>query len=100
MAVFHSHTYSRTAALFDRYAEVLALADRMIVAPIYAAREVDTCGMSARVLAEAVGERAIAAESLEDIVEILQREVRPSDTVVIMGAGDIDKIWERLPLGG
>ncbi len=36
---FQPHTYTRTAALFDDFVEVLRLPDRVVLAEIYAARE-------------------------------------------------------------
>ena len=99
ICAFQPHTYSRTATLFDRYVEALCLPDRMIVAPIYAARETDTRGVSARVLAEAVGKGAVGCETMDEVVSAIVAEARPGDTVVIMGAGNIDGIYASLPLG-
>lgn len=100
ICAFQPHTYSRTAALFDRYVSALSEsgADKVIIAPIYAAREVDTRGMSARVLAEAIGGGAIGCEDMDEVVSAILAEVGPGDTVVIMGAGDIDGIWNKFSL--
>ena len=94
--VYQPHTYSRTAALFEEFAEALRVADRVILTDIYAAREKDTLGVSSALLAEAVGERACVRESFADAAELLCREVRSHDAVVIMGAGDVYKIFEEL----
>ena len=40
------HTYTRTKALLDDFAEALSLADKIVLADIYAARETDTLGIS------------------------------------------------------
>ncbi len=98
ICAFQPHTYSRTATLFDRYVEALSRADEVIIAPIYAARETDTLGMSARRLAEAVGCGARGCETMDEVAAALVSCVTPDDTVVIMGAGDIDGIFTRLPL--
>ena len=39
VVAFHPHLYSRTKSLLNEFAEALALSDKAIVAPIYAARE-------------------------------------------------------------
>ncbi|MBQ8356757.1 MAG: UDP-N-acetylmuramate--L-alanine ligase [Clostridia bacterium] len=92
-AVFQSHTYSRTAAFFTEICTALRAADRVLVAPIYAARETETLGMSAAVLAAGVGERASAPGDLTAIAAVLDAELSPGDLAVIMGAGDIDRIF-------
>ena len=92
-AVFQSHTYSRTAAFFEEICRALALADRVLVADIYPARETDTLGMSAAGLAAGTGAHAAYVGGLSDITATLARELLPGDLVVVMGAGDIDRIF-------
>lgn len=99
ICAFQPHTYSRTATLFDEYITALRQADYSIVAPIYAARETDTLGMSPRVIADAVGrERAVGFDDMAAVAAELARVAEPADTVVIMGAGDIDGIYGLLEL--
>ena len=93
IAVFQSHTYSRTAAFFTEICDALRTADRVLIAPIYPARERDTLGMSAALLADGVGQGAIAFESKEQIAAALEAEAGPGDLIVVMGAGDIDGIF-------
>ena len=49
IVAFQPHTYTRTAALFDRFVEELKLADVAVLAEIYAAREQNTLGISSAV---------------------------------------------------
>ncbi|HCF45222.1 MAG TPA: UDP-N-acetylmuramate--L-alanine ligase, partial [Lachnospiraceae bacterium] len=44
--IFQPHTYTRTKAFLPQFAKSLALADKVILADIYAARETDTLGIS------------------------------------------------------
>ena len=93
--VFQSHTYSRTKALFDGFADALSVADRVIVADIYAARETDTLGVTPELLAEKI-EGGIAVHGFENISKQLKKELREGDIAVVMGAGDIWHVFEYL----
>lgn len=95
-AVFQSHTYSRTAAFFGEICDALRQADRVLVAEIYAARETDALGMSAAALAAGVGERASAPGDLSAIAATLARELEAGDLCVVMGAGDIDRLFGEI----
>ena len=96
---FQSHTYTRTAALFDEFVEALSAADEVVLAPIYAAREKNTIGISAASLAEALrgkGTDAVYFESFGEIEDYLLTHAEPGDLVLTMGAGDIYKVGEAL----
>ena len=96
--VYQPHTYSRTASLFDSFVASFEKADRVIFADIYAAREKNVYGVSSAALAESVGDRAVFAESFERISEILKSELEEGDVAIIMGAGDIYKVFDTLDL--
>lgn len=98
ICVFQSHTYSRTFAFFTPLIEALSKADTVLVAEIYPARETDTLGMSGAVLAQAIGEKAIFCRDFSFIAKWLLTHVSPDDTVVVMGAGNIDRLFSMLPL--
>ena len=91
--VFQSHTYSRTAAFFAEFCVALRLADRVIVTDIYPARETDTLGMSGALLAAGVGDGAAYAGSFHAVAELLRQELSPLDMVVVMGAGDVNRLF-------
>lgn len=91
--VFQSHTYSRTAAFFPAFCEALRLADRVIVTDIYPARETDTKGMSGALLAAGVGSAASYAGSFAAAADLLRQELSPLDLVVVMGAGNVNRIF-------
>ena len=95
ICAFQPHTYTRTAALFDDFAEVLKLADIAVLAPIYAARETDTLGMSSEKLAEAVP-GAVSCGGLEEVTARLAGMARPGDLILTVGAGDIYLAGEAL----
>lgn len=101
VCVFQSHTYSRTAKLFSDFADALTLADRVFVADIYAARETDTMGVSGETLASEIvkcGGDAVYGGSFERIAELLSDELHEGDTLVVVGAGDIYRLFPLLGL--
>ena len=97
--VFQPHTYTRTKAFFDQFAEALTLADHVILADIYAARETDTLGISSRDLAERareLGADAYYFPSFEEIEKFLLEKCIPGDLCITMGAGNVTDIGENL----
>lgn len=54
---FQPHTYSRTKAFLEDFADVLSLADVVVLADIYAAREKNTYGVSSRDILSKLRER-------------------------------------------
>ena len=97
--VFQPHTYTRTKAFFDDFADALSLADKVVLADIYAARETDTLGMSSKLLAEAIAKRGTDSyyfPSFEEIEKFLLKNCQEGDVLITMGAGDVYKIGDSL----
>lgn len=97
--VFQPHTYTRTKALLDDFAAALTLADRIVLADIYAARETDTLGISSKTLQEkitALGGDASYFPSFDEIENFLLENCSAGDMVITMGAGDVFQIGEHL----
>jgi UDP-N-acetylmuramate--alanine ligase len=100
-AVYEPLTYHRTAAMIDQFAEVLATADAVAIADIWAGRDPDTTITSAAALAEATARRrpgltAAAPGSVEATAAWLAKEVRAGDAVLVMGGGKSYRIAELL----
>ena len=100
-AVYEPLTYHRTAAMIDQFAEVLATADAVAIADIWASRDPDTTITSAAALAEATARRrpgltAAAPGSVEATAAWLAKEVRAGDAVLVMGGGKSYRIAELL----
>ncbi len=93
--MFQPHTYTRTAALKDDFAKALSLADEVILADIFAAREKNTIGIDS----SAIGDKMTNAECIsgfDNIKEKLSEIITDGDFVLTMGAGDIYKVGEML----
>lgn len=97
--IFQPHTYTRTKSLFHEFAEILSKANHLILADIYAAREVNTLGISSEHLADAIKEYGTDVVYLPDfatIEEYVKEHCKEGDLLITMGAGDVVNIGENL----
>lgn len=97
--VFQPHTYSRTKAFLKEFAQALTLADKVVLADIYAARETDTLGISSETLQheiQALGKECYYFPTFDEIEIFLLENCINGDMLITMGAGDVVKIGESL----
>lgn len=94
--LFQPHTFSRTFALMEQFAASFDSVDRVFVADIYPARETDDLGISGKTLAIRIGEKAEYISGIDNIAAELNETLYPGDILVVMGAGDIYKVFDRL----
>ena len=100
--IFQPHLYSRTRDLADGFAEVLGLADEVILLPIYPARELPIEGVSSEMILEKMileRKKVMTSEELmkwmrSDFSKTLNKEF--GEIIITAGAGDIDMIVEPL----
>lgn len=97
VCVFQPHQVSRTEALFDEFADALQLADLVLVAPIFRARERRSKGSepSADDLASHIsrcGTPSFACGDFQCIQSVLKLVCCTGDVLVTLGAGDIWKV--------
>ncbi|MFV0464634.1 MAG: UDP-N-acetylmuramate--L-alanine ligase [Lachnospiraceae bacterium] len=99
VCVFQPHTYSRTKAFLEEFAEVLSMADLVILTDIYAARELNTYQISTEDLYERMleaGTNVLYMKSFDDIELYLKKNSFKNDLLITMGAGDVVTIGEHL----
>lgn len=97
--VFQPHTYSRTKEFMKDFAKALCLADKVVLADIYAARETDNLGISSENLQaeiKALGHECFYFPSFDEIENFLLENCIKGDLLITMGAGDVLKIGENL----
>jgi UDP-N-acetylmuramate--alanine ligase len=106
VAVFQPHLYSRTKMLAREFGQALALADLVAVLDVYPAREraEDHPGVSgvlvARAAADAAhGRRVWWTPSQDDAAAALGGVLGAGDVLITLGAGDVDRLAERLLAG-
>ncbi len=99
ICVFQPHTYTRTKVLMEEFADALSLADVVVLAEIYPARETDNLGISSRNLAERLQDRGREVyyfPSFDEIENFLLQFAVNGDLLITMGAGDIVMVGEKL----
>ena len=97
--VFQPHTYTRTKALLPEFAKALTLADHVVLADIYAARETDNLGISSADLQKHIRELGTPCEyfpTFDEIENFLLENCTQGDLLITMGAGDVVNIGEQL----
>ena len=92
--VFQPHLYSRTKDFADGFAEVLAIADEVILLPIYPAREKPMEGVNSEMILSRM--RHNNAKVLDKTELINELKVTKPEFLITAGAGDIDKLVEPI----
>ncbi len=99
VVAFQPHRYTRTAFLAREFAAALRGADRIYLAPVYAASEPPIPGVSERsigVLLAATGADVNYVACVEDLEDRLLEEVPAGAMVLMLGAGNITDVASRL----
>jgi UDP-N-acetylmuramate--alanine ligase len=103
LLAFQPHRYTRTRDLFEDFVQVLAAADALVLAEVYAAGEAPIAAADGRALAEAVRGAARSApiyvEDIAGMPEAIRRAAKPGDVVLTMGAGSIGGVAAQLGNG-
>ena len=101
VVAFQPHRYTRTRALLDDFAQVLASVDALVLTDVYAAGEAPLQDADGRALARAVRARGavepVFVEDLAELPAVLGRIVRADDVVLTLGAGSIGAAAASLP---
>ncbi|MBL0255907.1 MAG: UDP-N-acetylmuramate--L-alanine ligase [Chitinophagaceae bacterium] len=92
--VFQPHLYSRTRDLADGFAEVLAIADEVILLPIYPARELPVEGVNSEMILNKMDKRQKIVVSKTSLLELLKKN--ETELLITAGAGDIDLLLAEI----
>ena len=88
-AVFQPHLYTRTRDIATEFSEVLSMADRVLMVPIYPARELPIEGVTSELIGRNLTTEWQMVER-DDIAATLKG--LDTDVVVTFGAGNIDVV--------
>ena len=95
LVLFQPHLFSRTRAFADRFGQALSLADTVVVADVYPAREIqadfpDVTGDT--VVQRVPGGRATFVADRLEAAHALAAQARPGDLLLTVGAGDVTEL--------
>lgn len=99
VVAFQPHRYTRTAYLAREFAQALRGADRVYLAPIYAASEPALPGVTSASIGEplaALGCDVTCVEHVEDVETRILADTPQGSLVLMLGAGDITDVAARL----
>jgi UDP-N-acetylmuramate--alanine ligase len=99
--VFQPHLYTRTRDLADGFADSLAIADEVILLPIYPARELPIEGVSSELILQKIDREQKLIVAKEELLDWMQEHVKSLDkefgeVIITAGAGDIDVLVPQL----
>jgi UDP-N-acetylmuramate--alanine ligase len=94
--IFQPHLYTRTRDLADGFAEVLDMADEVILLPIYPARELAIEGVSSEMILTKMKNRNKKVMGKEELKEWIKKGFSRKGVLVTAGAGDIDLLVEPI----
>lgn len=99
IVVFEPHTFSRTKYLIDEFVESFTLVDKLIIAPVYSAREREEQGFNSNDLLKKVLKKNIDAELIsgyKNIKSFIFKIKKAGDVVLILGAGSVEKLAKMI----
>lgn len=101
--IFQPHLFSRTKDFAKEFAESLDLADRILLLPIYPARELPVEGVTSELILKEMKNKNATVISKESLLEYLRgdylksvHESNNGEVLIIAGAGDIDKLIQPI----
>lgn len=94
-AIDEPHGYARTKALLSNYKDVFIDADKVIIGPIFKARDRKDPDITPELVAEKSGHKdVISFNSFNEIKSFLKENLQEGDVVIVMGAGK-SYTWAR-----
>ena len=110
VAIFQPHQHNRTRGLYQAFLQSFDAADEVILTEIYdvaGREEAEDQVVSSQNLVEDIAERneklkghIFYAKDLEDTRKLIDEKMQAGDVLLVMGAGDIDKVADGLVAEG
>jgi UDP-N-acetylmuramate--alanine ligase len=100
IAVFHPHSYSRTEALLQDFAQSFDAVDQVIVLDVYGSARENTGAVSSKDLVNLINKyqynKAEHIPTIDEAVEFLQNKIGANDVIITIGAGNVFEVANRL----
>jgi len=93
--IFQPHLFTRTRDLADGFAEVLSIADRVILLPIYPARELPIEGVTSETIFNKMNKESKLILTHEEVMKWMKEQELNKEfgeVIITAGAGDIDTL--------
>src|SRR5687768_17169327 len=100
--IFQPHLYTRTRDFADGFAEVLDMADEVILLPVYPARELPIEGITSQLLLDKMKNKNKSVKTKEEVVDWIKNDYAGNidkefgNILITAGAGDIDTVVEKI----
>ena len=99
--IFQPHLYTRTRDLADDFAKSLSLADKVVLLPIYPARELPIEGVSSKMILDKIETKDKEVVEKSELVNWMKGYANKLDkefgeVIITAGAGDIDTLLQPL----
>ena len=94
-AVHQPFTYSRTATLLNEFADVLKIADKVVLTEIMGSREKNTYNIYSKDLAEKI-DGALWFSTFDEVARYVTDNVEEGDLVITFGCGDVYKVAYKM----
>lgn len=86
--IVEPHSFSRTKALLKQYSGVFDNSDKVIIGPIFKARDTKTFGVTGQSIVDVANHKDILyLPSFEKILSFVKKNVNKNDVIIVMGAG-------------
>jgi UDP-N-acetylmuramate--alanine ligase len=99
VVAFQPHRYTRTKALLEDFGPAFAGADHVLLTDIYAAGEDPIPGVTLAALADVMRKSVKSLDvvpAIDELPQAIARVARSGDVVIILGAGSIGALAERV----
>ena len=93
LTIFQPHLFTRTRDFFKEFSSALQISDYVILTDIYPAREKPIPNISSNLiydeLCKVMKNKCTLVSDLDNLIEVMFKEVKSGDLVLTMGAGSI-----------
>lgn len=100
IAVFHPHSFSRTEALLQDFAQSFDNADKVIVLDIYGSARENSGAVSSADLVNLINKynrgKAEHIPTINETIEFLQDKIAEKDVIIAIGAGNVWEVVDKL----
>jgi len=98
LAIFQPHLFTRTRDFYKEFSSALQVSDHVILTDIYPAREKPISNISSKLIYDELYKvmkgKCTLVSDLDNLIEVIFKEVKSGDMVLTMGAGSIWRYCE------